>query len=418
MNVIKRDGRIVDFDISKISNAIAQAMKRTSNFDNELVLSIADKVASKCKDGIKVEEIQDLVQHFLMTSSRKDVAQEYIRYRERRSMIRRQNSKFMGVIKTKLDASDVQNQNANVDESSFGGRKGEAANELVRQFVLDNVLSQKSKFNHINNRIYIHDLCDYTGQHNCLSLPIDQLLKNGFKTRQTDIRPAGSLAVALQLFAVACQCQSLDMFGGVAITHADYTLVPYYRKSFYKHYVDGYTYMVNHGNPPANEPNVPIEELSVESSWYAEDIYPDVYKYATDMTQRELKQSVEGFIHNMNSLQSRAGSQLPFSSANFGTCTLIEGQRIIDAFLDGILAGTGPHHRTSIFPCFIMKLKDGVNKKPGDPNYYLYRKALMCTARRIYPNYCNVDWSVNAGYDPNDPSTQMATMGGCKLQLM
>lgn len=327
MIIIKRDGREAEFDIFKIANAVTQAMKCTNKYDENLPMAIANKVAEKCYEGIKVEEIQDLVEHFLMTSSRKDVAVEFIRYREQRSQIRRQHSRFMGVVKTKLDASDVQNQNANVDQKSFGGRKGEAANELVRQFVLDNVLSEKAKFNHQNNRIYIHDLCDYTGQHNCLTLPIDDLLKNGFKTRQTDIRPAGSLSSAFQLLAVTMQCQSLCMFGGVAVSHLDWTMVPYVRKSFYKHYRVGLEFVERMSQADIDKLMslfVDASEISIDDVEAYE--YKHAYEYALAMTKKELVQSVQSLYHNLNSLQSRAGSQLPFSSINYGTCTLIEGQ--------------------------------------------------------------------------------------------
>ena len=133
-------------------------------------------------------------------------------------------------------------------------------------------------------------------------------------------------------------------------------------------------------------------------------------------TRIELMQAVEALIHNLNTLQSRPGSQLPFSSLNYGSCTLPEGQMVIEALLDGSIRGTGKHHLTPIFPCGIFQLGKGINRKPGDPNYYLFRKALQSTAKRIYPNYANIDWSGNKGYDKNDPRTYFSTMGKWKLQ--
>ena len=248
---------------------------------------------------------------------------------------------------------------------------------------------------------------------NCLTIPFDDLLMLGFDTRQTDIRPANSVGTAFQLLAVIFQLESLQQFGGVSASHLDWTMVPYVRKSFYKHYCDGMKYI--EGNIPVNKPNKPISYLSIQDSWYASDVYEKVYQYALDMTKKEIEQAVEGMYHNLNTLQSRSGNQLPFTSINYGTCTLLEGQMIIEALLRGSIKGVGKHHKTPVFPCGIFQCMKGVNRKPGDPNYGLFRLALESTARRLYPNYCNVDWSINAGYDRNDPRTYTSTMGERKL---
>ena len=264
--------------------------------------------------------------------------------------------------------------------------------------------------NHLNNEIYIHDLDAYAvGMHNCLSIPFDELLANGFNTRQTDVRPANSINTAFQLVAVIFQLQSLQQFGGVSATHLDWTMVPYVRKSFYKHYIDGLKYCED--IIPINEPNTPIKDLSIENVWYAKDIYDKAYKYAMDMTKKEIEQAVEGMYHNLNTLQSRSGNQLPFTSINYGTCTLPEGRMIIKALLNGSIKGVGKFHKTSVFPCGIFQVMKGINKEPHTPNYDMYRLALESTAKRLYPNYANVDWSGNAGYDRNDPSTYFSTMG-------
>ena len=242
--------------------------------------------------------------------------------------------------------------------------------------------------------------------HNCLSLPFDDLLANGFNTRQTDIRPASSVNTAFQLVAVIFQLQSLQQFGGVSATHLDWTMVPYVRKSFWKHFKDGMTYI---GKINMNIEDMPDNsERSITDPTYTS--CEEVYKYAMDMTQRELDQAVEGLYHNLNTLQSRSGNQLPFTSINYGTCTLPEGRMVTKALLEGSLKGVGKHHRTPIFPCGIYQCMKGVNRAPGDPNYDLYQLALKSTAKRLYPNYANVDWSGNAGYDPADPRTYFSTI--------
>lgn len=200
---------------------------------------------------------------------------------------------------------------------------------------------------------------------------------------------------------------------GVSATHLDWTMVPYIRKSFYKHFRDGFKYMYE-DEEFREQPN--IEEISIDDEDYK--YYVKAYKYAMEMTEKETMQAVEGMYHNLNTLQSRSGNQLPFTSINYGTCTLPEGRMVIKALLNGSIKGVGRVHKTAIFPCGIFQCMKGVNRKPGDPNYDLYQLALKSTAQRLYPNYANVDWSVNAGYDINDPRTYVATMGKCKLQLI
>jgi len=348
-----------------------------------------------------------------MRSERKDVAKSYIRFRYKKEVIRERKDDFFNTIENKLMAKDVKNQNANMDEKSFGGRVGEASSVMTKQYALDFLMSKKSRENHLNNRIYEHDLDSYaTGMHNCLSIPFDDLLAKGFNTRQIDVRPAQSVSTALQQFAVIFQLQSLQQFGGVSATHIDWTLVPYVRKSFYKHYVDGLKYIESSKANKEIKLNLSKEKI-VETSINNKDIYnhKSAYEYAMDKTVKEIHQSVEAMYHNLNTLQSRSGNQLPFTSINYGTCTLTEGRMITKALLEVSLEGLGKFHRTSIFPCGIFQCMKGVNRAPGDPNYDLYKLALKSTGQRLYPNYVNVDWSNNAGYDINDPRTYTSTMG-------
>lgn len=407
MKVVKRDGRKEDFCKEKIINAINKAFVDVDNKENyELSEKIATFIENRDLDLLSVEEIQDMVEDKLMASNRKDVARAYIRYRYKREIVRNTDNDLMQEISVKVMASDVQNQNANVDEHSFGGRMGEARNSVMKKYALDYIISDMAKTNHLNNEIYIHDLDSYAvGMHNCLSIPFDKLLKEGFNTRQADVRPANSINTAMQLVAVIFQLQSLQQFGGVSATHLDWTMVPYVRKSFSKHYRDGVKYIYEIDLDKIDNP----EEISIEDDFYKK--YEKAYSYAMNMTVKETQQAVEGMYHNLNTLQSRSGNQLPFTSINYGTCTLPEGRMIIKALLEGSINGVGKVHKTPIFPCGIFQCMKGVNRHPGDPNYDLFKLALKSTAQRLYPNYANVDWSVNEGYDKNDPSTYVATMG-------
>lgn len=409
MNITKRDGRVVEFDAHKVYCAIIKAFNSVyaNNLTDDMV-AYANKVAMDIAHrnaDMPVEEIQDLVVKRLMASKYKEVATAYVEYRHLHQMARSQYAELMDAVAEKLQAKDVKNQNANVDEHSFGGRIGEASSVVNRRYALEYLVSPMAKANHENNEVYIHDLDAYAvGSHNCLSIPFDQLLANGFNTRQTDVRPAQSINTAFQLVAVIFQLQSLQQFGGVSATHLDWTMVPYVRKSFVKHWYDGCKYIEGtliKGIPPI--------ESGIEDDYFKK--MPKAYQYALDMTTKECYQAVEGMYHNLNTLQSRSGNQLPFTSINYGTCTLPEGRMIIKALLDVSIKGIGKLHRTSIFPCGIFQCMKGVNRHPGDPNYDMFQLALKSTSLRLYPNYANVDWSNNAGYDINDPNTYFSTMG-------
>ena len=412
ITVLKRNGDYVPFDKNKIISAISKAFLDVDGclYETDTITDIAADIERYCsdKDIISIEQIQDKVEEYLMRSERPDVARAYIRYRYKRQIVRSASDTFMKAIGEKLNGANIENQNANVDEHSFGGRKGEADSILMKKYALDNIVSDMARRNHENNRIYIHDLSDYAvGSHNCLSIPFDHLLADGFNTRQTDIRPANSINTAFQLLAVIFQLQSLQQFGGVSATHLDWTMVPYVRKSFRKHYIDGLKYIENI-NDEALFQHIPVN-AGIQDGEYK--LYKGAYNYAMEMTERELQQAVEGMYHNLNTLQSRSGNQLPFTSINYGTCTMPEGRMVIKALLEGSLKGIGKHHRTPIFPCGIFQIGEGINKRPGDPNYDLFRLALKSTAKRLYPNYANIDWSGNIGYDSNRPDTYFSTMG-------
>lgn len=443
MTVIKRDGRKVDFDRNKIIKAVLAAFNEVNGEitpeARRKATVITNHIESLNKKSMNVEDIQDIIETMLMDGKRKDVARAFVIYRNDRTRVREQNTNLMKSIKEKLTASNVQNQNANIDEKSFGGKVGEASDTVLKQYALDNCMSEMSRNNHLNNEIYIHDLNSYAvGMHNCLSIPFDKLLANGFNTRQTDVRPAQSVNTAFQLVAVIFQLQSLQQFGGVSATHLDWTMIPYIKKSFLKHYIVAYlkqteefaslnllellfqTYEENgivrnkfddwvdehkqmfFDNTGLNEEDFYIGNNKLNKTLYQSALYDTI---------NETYQAVEGLYHNLNTLQSRSGNQLPFTSINYGTCTEPEGRMVTKALLDVSIKGIGKLHKTSIFPCGIFQCMKGVNRKPGDPNYDLFRLALRSTAQRLYPNYANVDWSGNEGYDKNDPKTYFSTMG-------
>ena len=413
MKIIKRDGRLCEFDQDKIKNAVLKAFVAVDGELTDYAISKAENIATHIENmqkdtRLSVEEIQDLVEKGLMSTRRKDVAKAYVTYRYERDKIRNRNSALRKDVLKKIKALNVENQNANVDELSFGGRMGEANGIQMKDIALNEIISPMARANHLNNMIYIHDLDSYAvGMHNCLSIPIDPIAANGFNTRQIDIRPCQSFGSFGQVSAVVMQLQSLQQFGGVSYTHYDWSSVPYIRKSFRKHYINGVKYIEEIYDEDFFN-HIPVD-AGIEDGEYK--VYPKAYKYAMDMTEKEVYQTIEALYHNLNTLQSRSGNQLPFSSINYGTCTLPEGRMVIKALLEVSIEGLGKLHKTSIFPCGIFQCMKGVNRAPGDPNYDLFKLALKSTATRLYPNYANVDWSGNAGYDINDPCTYFSTMG-------
>ena len=418
MVIIKRDGTPQEYNFMKIADAVHKAFSSVEQdvpekFLEQVKDSVEKLIIKNNGNGTPIEEIQDCIQNELIKRNKYEVVEAFINYRRKREEIREQKSDLMKQIQEKLSASNVQNQNANLDEASFGGRLGETSGAVAKNLALKK-MSKTSRKNHEDNMIYIHDLDHYmVGDHNCLSLPFDYLLGNGFKTRQTDVRPAGSINTAMQLEAVIFQLQSLQQFGGVGATHIDWTMVPYVRKSFRKHYITNWIQNLKEFYD--------LDILSMDYEAYKHWIENKVTEFylqtkledkdfrfanksldlkirqkALDDTKRETYQAVEGMYHNLNTLQSRSGNQLPFTSINYGTCTEPEGRMVTRALLDVSMEGLGSKGVTSIFPCGIFQYKKGINDKPGTPNYDLKRLALKSTAMRIYPNYANADWSNNA----------------------
>ena len=337
-----------------------------------------------------IDDIQNEIENYLIKINKNELVRSAIKYRYEKELAKNKYSELMKVIGDKVACKNVVNQNANLDEKSFGGRVGETTGLVMKQYALDYCMSPYIKNNHLNNMIYQHDLDNWTvGNHNCLTLPIDQLLENGFVTKQTDVRPAGSVNTAMQLVAVTMQLQSLQQFGGVSASHIDFTMVPFIRRSFSKYFVD----VMNQQKPHWDSKKVPVYLAFDDPVYGKKRKYRKIYKAAMHFLVKEVHQAAEALFHNLNTLQSRSGNQLPFSSINLGLCTQPEGRLMTKEILTVCREGLGKYHRTSIFPCIIFQCKRNINRRPGDPNYDLFKLALQCTSERIYPNYGNCDWS-------------------------
>lgn len=411
MKVIKRDGQSVSFDSSKISQAIIKAMVAVGNVNASLATKIAEEIEN-CQQDLNVEEIQNIVERKLMASNCKDVAKAYIVYRHERSKERERNSELIQKIWERINVSNVENSNANVDEKSFSGREKEASSDAQKMIALDYVISKDVSDGHKEGLIYLHDLEKYNmGVHNCLNVDFSHLFEHGFATRNGDVRPPSTFSTACQQVAVIFQCQSQVQFGGVGSVHIDYDLAPFVKKSFAKHYKVGLAYIEGmHADIIAKIPkSLNIDDADVKN------FHARAYKYAMDMLEREGEQAAQGLYHNLNTLESRQGSQVPFTSINFGRDTTPEGRLVTKWMLNASIDGIGKYHTTSIFPISIFQYKKGVNVNPDDPNYDLKQLALKSMSKRIYPNWVNCDWS-QANEDPNNIDTYFGTMG-CRTML-
>ena len=403
MFIVKRNGKREKFDPEKIKKALEKAnlsVPEEHRISQTIINNIANKVeqlANEKETMFTIEDIQNAIEDYLITANKFELTRACIKYRYIKAMAKNKYAELMDAVAKKVACKDVVNQNANLDEKSFGGRLGETTSLIMKQYALDYCVSPTTRDNHINNMIYIHDQDHYAvGDHNCLTLPFDQLLSEGFNTRQTDVRASGSINTALQLVAVIFQLQSLVQFGGVSAPTLDTTLVPYIRKSFSKYFVDEMK-----DRKPKWKKEVP-KELSFNDPEFTRRKYRKIYNAAMRLLVKETHQAVEAMYHNLNTLQSRSGNQLPFSSINFGLCTEPEGRLLSKEFLEVCREGLGKYHRTSIFPCVIFQCKKGVNVDPKDPNYDLFKLALQCTSERLYPNYGNCDWSVQKKWVAED----------------
>ena len=416
--VEKRDGRIVGYNEDKIKAAIRKAMLQTeSGEDESLVQKITDRVGMIGKKCMTVEEIQDRVEMELMKSKRKDVAKKYIAYRDQRSIARQAKTRdmFLEIIEAKNN--DVTRENANMNTDSPAGMMMKFASETTKPFVDDYLLSPEVKNAVKNNYLHIHDKDYYpTKSLTCVQHPLEKILRNGFVAGHGESRPAKRIETASVIACISLETAQNEMHGGQAIPAFDFYLAPYVRSSYIEEIKNLEKFV---GHDLSHLYNAEIKDFLSRS---LEGLEGDekYIQHAINRTVGRVHQSMEAFIHNMNTIHSRGGNQVVFSSINYGTDTSAEGRCVIRELLKSTYEGVG-NGATAIFPIQIWKKKRGVSYLPEDPNYDLYKLACKVTARRFFPNFLNLDASFNQHekWDANDPERykyEVATMG-CRTRV-
>ena len=416
--VEKRDGRVVGYNEEKIKAAIRKAMLTTEMGEDEaLIAKIADRVGMSGDERMTVEAIQDRVEIELMKSSRKDVAKRYIAYRDQRSIARRAKTRdmFLEIIEAKNN--DITRENANMNTDSPAGMMMKFASETTKPFVDDYLLSPEVKQAVKNNYIHIHDKDYYpTKSLTCVQHPLDRILEHGFIAGHGESRPAKRIETASVIACISLETAQNEMHGGQAIPAFDFYLAPFVRKSYIEEI--------------KNMEEISSSDLSKYYDAEVEDyIRRDLtglegeerlIQHAMNKTVDRVHQAMEAFIHNMNTIHSRGGNQVVFSSINYGTDTSAEGRCVIRELLNSTYEGVG-NGATAIFPIQIWKKKRGVSYLPEDRNYDLYQLACKVTARRFFPNFLNLDATFNQDkdWDPADPKRyihEVATMG-CRTRV-
>ena len=416
--VVKRDGRVVGFNEEKIIAAIRRAMLHTAQGeDMELASTIADRVAYRGAEQMTVEEIQDNVEIELMKSRRKDVAQLYIAYRNQRSVARKAKTRdiFLEIIETK--SNDITRENANMNADTPAGMMMKFSSETTKPFVDDYLLTEEVKTAVRQGYLHIHDKDYYpTKSLTCVQHPLDKILRNGFFAGHGESRPAKRIETASILGCISLETAQNEMHGGQAIPAFDFYLAPYVRSSFVEEVkvleeLNGENY--NHLYHIKVQDYIPQELSGLTGE-------QRVLQHAINRTVNRVHQSMEAFIHNMNTIHSRGGNQVVFSSINYGTDTSAEGRCVIRELLRSTYRGVG-NEATAIFPIQIWKKKKGVNYFPEDPNYDLYEFACKVSARRFFPNFINLDATFNQheqwkADDPERFRYETATMG-CRTRV-
>ena len=416
--VEKRDGRVVGYNEEKIKAAIRKAMLTTEMGEDEaLVQKITDRVGMSGKDRMTVEEIQDRVEIELMKSARKDVAKRYIAYRDQRSIARRAKTRdmFLEIIEAKNN--DITRENANMNTDSPAGMMMKFASETTKPFVDDYLLSPDVKAAVKNNYLHIHDKDYYpTKSLTCVQHPLDRILKKGFVAGHGESRPAKRIETASIIGCISLETAQNEMHGGQAIPAFDFYLAPFVRSSFIEEiknleHFSGQDLHHLYNKEIKDFLRKDLENLTGEDR---------LLQHAVNKTVERVHQAMEAFIHNMNTIHSRGGNQVVFSSINYGTDTSAEGRCVIREILNSTYEGVG-NGATAIFPIQIWKKKRGVSYLPEDPNYDLYKLACKVTARRFFPNFVNLDASFNQhekwrADDPERYKYEVATMG-CRTRV-
>ena len=415
--VIKRDGRVVGFNEEKIVTAIRKAMLHTDKGEDlQLIRQITDHISFKGSAQMTVEAIQDAVEMELMKSSRKDVAQKYIAYRNQRSIARKAKTRDMFLEIIEIKSNDVTRENANMNADTPAGMMMKFASETTKPFVDDYLLSDEV-LEAVHNYLHIHDKDYYpTKSLTCVQHPLDRILSCGFSAGHGESRPAKRIETASILGCISLETAQNEMHGGQAIPAFDFYLAPYVRNSYIEEIknleeLNGKDYSHLYQKELTDYLQQPLDGLSDEKR---------IVQHAINKTVARVHQSMEAFIHNMNTIHSRGGNQVVFSSINYGTDTSAEGRCIIRELLKSTYQGVG-NGETAIFPIQIWKKKRGVSYLPEDRNYDLYQLACKVTARRFFPNFLNLDATFNQSEewkadDPQRYQHEVATMG-CRTRV-
>ena len=416
--VLKRDGRVVGYNEEKIKAAIRKAMLATEAGEDEgLIQRIADRIGSRGRSQMSVEDIQDQVELELMKSPRKEVARCYINYRQKRSVARKAKTRdlFLEIINAKNN--DVTRENANMNADTPAGMMMKFASETTKPFVDDYLLSEEAREAVRGNYLHIHDKDYYpTKSLTCVQHPLDKVLKQGYMAGHGESRPAKRIETAGVIACITMETAQNEMHGGQAIPAFDFYLAPYVRRSFIEEVKNLETLM---GQDYSRLYDVKLDDyIERELDFLQGD--ERILQHAINKTVRRVHQAMEAFIHNMNTIHSRGGNQVVFSSINYGTDISAEGRCIIRELLNSTYRGVG-NGSTAIFPIQIWKKKTGVSYKPGDPNYDLYQLACKVTARRFFPNFVNLDATYNFHEqwrldDPERYKYEVATMG-CRTRV-
>jgi len=416
--VIKRDGRIVGYNEEKIKAAIRKAMLHTDDGEDEALISrIADRIGVTGKERMTVEEIQDRVEFELMKSSRKDVAKRYIAYRDKRSIARQAKTRemFLEIIEAKNN--DITRENANMNTDSPAGMMMKFASETTKPFVDDYLLTEEARQAVRNGYIHIHDKDYYpTKSLTCVQHPLNRILGGGFIAGHGESRPAKRIETASVIGCISLETAQNEMHGGQAIPAFDFYLAPYVRYSFIEEIKNIEAYSGENLKDLYDCAIADYEKKTLDGLKGRE----RMLQHAINRTVSRVHQAMEAFVHNMNSIHSRGGNQVVFSSINYGTDTSAEGRCVIRELLLTTYQGVG-NGATAIFPIQIWKVKEGVNYVPGDANYDLYKLACKVTARRFFPNFVNLDASFNKhekwnAEDPERYKYEVATMG-CRTRV-
>jgi len=427
--IVKRDGEIVNFDPEKITEAIAKAGLVTEEFKHDRAKQLSDKAVKRATETIKqrtpsVEQIQDIVEEVLMESAFKKTAKEYITYRQERNRIREAKSNLMNIYKTIAIAdasedSDVKRSNANVDGNSAMGKMLQFGAEGSKIFAKTLLMKPEYAKAHDNGDIHVHDLDFYaTGTLTCCQTdPLQLFADGGFNTGHGHLRTPNSIGSYGALAAIILQANQNEQHGGQSIPNFDYAMAPGVNKSFRKALNRAIRQYNRFGDGKELTVKIPEDlEYGDEKALKKLKLPADIIESANEDVERQTFQAMEGFIHNLNTMHSRAGAQVPFTSINFGTDTTPAGRLVSKCLLEATEDGLG-HGETPIFPISIFKVKEGINYNPEDPNYDLFKKSMEVSAKRLFPNFVFIDAPFNLkDYKPGDYRTEVATMG-CRTRV-